>query len=108
MERFFREAFAQNRPCNEIVHDLVGAEGRSDENGAVNYLLAQMVNNDEAVQATAKTTPRNRHTSRHRSGSARLVNQRCNSNGGTSNTSATGPFVRIPRPQAAAARSHQP
>jgi hypothetical protein len=56
MERFFREAFAQNRPWNEIVHDLVAAEGRSDENGAVNYLLAQMVNNDEAVQATAKTT----------------------------------------------------
>jgi hypothetical protein len=56
MERFFREAFAQNRPWNEIVHDLVAAEGRSNENGAVNYLLAQMVNNDEAVQATAKTT----------------------------------------------------
>jgi hypothetical protein len=56
MERFFREAFAQNRPWNEIVRDLVAAEGRSDENGAVNYLLAQMVNNDEAVQSTAKTT----------------------------------------------------
>ena len=56
MERFFREAFAQNRPWKEIVHDLVAAEGRSDENGAVNYLLAQMTNNDEAVQATAKTT----------------------------------------------------
>lgn len=56
MERFFREAFAQNRPWNEVVRDLVAAEGRSDENGAVNYLLAQMTNNDEAVQATAKTT----------------------------------------------------
>ena len=56
MERFFREAFAQNRPWNEVVRDLVAAEGRSDENGAVNYLLAQMTTNDEAVQATAKTT----------------------------------------------------
>jgi hypothetical protein len=56
MERFFREAFAQSRPWNEVVHDLVGAEGRSDENGAVNYLLAQMATNDEGVQATAKTT----------------------------------------------------
>jgi hypothetical protein len=56
MERFFREAFAQNRPWNEVVRDLVAAEGRSDANGAVNYLLAQMTNNDEAVQATAKTT----------------------------------------------------
>ena len=56
MEQFFREAFAQNRPWNEVVRDLVAAEGRSDENGAVNYLLAQMALNDEAVQATAKTT----------------------------------------------------
>lgn len=56
MERFFREAFAQSRPWNEVVHDLVAAEGRSDENGAVNYLLAQMAINDEGVQATAKTT----------------------------------------------------
>jgi hypothetical protein len=56
MERFFREAFAQNRPWNEVVRDLVAAEGSSNDNGAVNYLLAQMTNNDEAVQATAKTT----------------------------------------------------
>jgi hypothetical protein len=56
MQKFFREAFAQNRPWNEIVYDLVSADGRSDENGAVNYLLAQMTTNDEMVQATAKTT----------------------------------------------------
>jgi hypothetical protein len=56
IQKFFREAFAQNRPWNEIVYDLVSAEGRSDENGAVNYLLAQMTTNDEEVQATAKTT----------------------------------------------------
>ncbi len=56
IQKFFREAFAQNRPWNEIVYDLVSAEGRSDENGAVNYLLAQMTTNDELVQATAKTT----------------------------------------------------
>ena len=56
MQAFFRESFAQNRPWNEIVFDLVSAEGRSTENGAVNYLLAQMTTNDEAVQATAKTT----------------------------------------------------
>jgi Protein of unknown function (DUF1549)/Protein of unknown function (DUF1553) len=56
IQKFFRESFAQNRPWNEIVYDLVSAEGRSDENGAVNYLLAQMTTNDELVQATAKTT----------------------------------------------------
>jgi hypothetical protein len=56
IQKFFREAFAQNRPWNEIVYDLVAAEGRNDENGAVNYLLAQMATRDEMVLATAKTT----------------------------------------------------
>lgn len=56
MERFFREAFAKNRPWDEVVKDLVTAEGHFIRNGAVNYLLAQMTMNDEGVQATAKTT----------------------------------------------------
>ncbi len=56
MQKFLREAFAKNRPWNEVVQDLVTAEGHFEENGAVNYLLAQMQNNDEAVQVTAATT----------------------------------------------------
>ncbi|MCH7688839.1 MAG: DUF1549 domain-containing protein, partial [Planctomycetes bacterium] len=56
MQKFFREAFAKNRPWNDVVYDLVTAEGHFEENGAVNYLLAQMTMRDEAVQATAKTT----------------------------------------------------
>ncbi|WP_417385259.1 DUF1549 domain-containing protein [Gimesia sp.] len=56
MQKFLREAFAKNRPWDEIVQDLVTAEGHFEENGAVNYLLAQMQNNDEAVQVTASTT----------------------------------------------------
>ncbi|MFQ5732985.1 MAG: DUF1549 and DUF1553 domain-containing protein [Planctomycetaceae bacterium] len=56
MRKFFREAFARNRPWNEIVFDLVSAEGRFERNGAVNYLLAQMTMRDNGVQATAKTT----------------------------------------------------
>jgi len=56
MQKFFREAFARNRPWNDIVYDLVTAEGRFDRNGAVNYLLAQMTMRDMGVQATAKTT----------------------------------------------------
>ena len=56
MQKFFREAFTKNRPWNEIVVDIVGAEGHFEENGAVNYLLAQMQMPDEGVQATAKTT----------------------------------------------------
>lgn len=56
MQKFLRGAFAQNRPWNEIVFDVVSAEGHFEKNGEVNYLLAQMTDNDDAVQATAKTT----------------------------------------------------
>lgn len=56
MQKFFREAFTKNRPWNEIVVDIVSAEGHFEENGAVNYLLAQMQMPDDGVQATAKTT----------------------------------------------------
>ena len=56
MEKFFREAFAKNRPWDDIVVDLVTGEGHFEENGAVNYILAQMQMNDDAVQLTAKTT----------------------------------------------------
>ena len=56
MQRFFREAFAKNRPWNEVVGDLISAQGHFEENGAVNFLLSQMTMRDEGVQATAKTT----------------------------------------------------
>ncbi len=56
MESFYRQAFAENRPWNEVVRDIISAEGHFEENGAVNFLLAQMTAQDEAVQATAKTT----------------------------------------------------
>ena len=56
MEKFFREAFARSRPWNDVVVDIVTGEGHFEENGQVNYLLAQMANNDDAVQVTAKTT----------------------------------------------------
>ncbi len=56
MEKFLREAFTRNRPWNEVVIDIVSAEGNFEENGAVNYILAQMVMPDDGVQATAKTT----------------------------------------------------
>ena len=55
MEKFFREAFARNRPWNEIVVDIVTASGHYEENGAVNYTLAQLQNADEGVQLTAMT-----------------------------------------------------
>jgi hypothetical protein len=61
MQKFYREAFARNRPWNEVVFDLISAEGRFDENGATNFLLAQIqggrnTDDEYAVTATAKTT----------------------------------------------------
>jgi len=51
LQKFLREGFAKNRPWSEMVYDLLAAEGRHDENGAVNFLLAHL--NDGAVPATA-------------------------------------------------------
>ncbi len=56
MEKFLREAFAKDRPWDDVVYDILTAEGHFEENGAVNYLLSQMTMRDEGVQATAKTT----------------------------------------------------
>jgi hypothetical protein len=56
MEKFLREVFTRNRPWNEVVVDIVSAEGHFEENGAVNFLLAQMQMPDDGVLATAKTT----------------------------------------------------
>jgi hypothetical protein len=59
LEKFLRESLAKNRPWNDIVYDLIAAEGRFDENGATNYLLAQLQLNPNSeeyvVEATAKT-----------------------------------------------------
>ena len=46
-------AFAANRPWNQIVYDLVSAEGSSSENGATNFLIAHL--NNDALPATAVT-----------------------------------------------------
>ena len=53
--KVFREAFARNRPWDEVVVDIVTGEGHFEENGQVNFLLAQMADNDDGVQLTAKT-----------------------------------------------------
>lgn len=55
MQKFFREAFGRNRPWKDIVADLVTADGHYEQNGAVNYILAQMQDRDDGVQLTAKT-----------------------------------------------------
>ncbi|MCA9055475.1 MAG: DUF1549 domain-containing protein, partial [Planctomycetaceae bacterium] len=53
LEKFLREQFHRNRPWSETVTKLISAEGREDENGAANFLLAHL--NNEAVPATAVT-----------------------------------------------------
>lgn len=50
---FLQRQFASNRPWMETVGDLIAAEGRSDQNGATNFLLAHL--NDKATPATAVT-----------------------------------------------------
>jgi hypothetical protein len=55
MSKFFREAFGRNRPWKDVVAEIVTAEGHYEQNGATNYILAQMQDNDDGVQLTAKT-----------------------------------------------------
>ncbi len=60
MEKFLRESFARNKPWNEIVFELLTAEGHFEENGAVNFILGQLNGNpnreDYTVELTAKAT----------------------------------------------------
>ncbi|MEK6259947.1 MAG: DUF1549 domain-containing protein [Planctomycetota bacterium] len=53
LRKFLRMSFAANRPWNQIVYDLVAAEGSSSENGATNFLIAHL--NNDALPATAVT-----------------------------------------------------
>ena len=50
---YLRRSFYLNRPWTQMVSDLVAADGRSDENGAANFLLAHL--NDKGIAATAIT-----------------------------------------------------
>ncbi|WP_397568389.1 DUF1549 domain-containing protein [Schlesneria sp. T3-172] len=49
--KFLRMSFAENRPWNQIVADLISAEGNNSENGATNFLIAHL--NNAATPATA-------------------------------------------------------
>ena len=51
LQKFLREAFGKNRGWNEVVSDLLTAEGSNEQNGAANFLLAHL--NEGAVPATA-------------------------------------------------------
>src|SRR5579872_486683 len=51
LQKFLRESFGKNRGWNEIVTDLLTAEGNNEKNGAANFLLSHL--NEGAVPATA-------------------------------------------------------
>lgn len=53
LQKFLRMSFAANRPWNQIVYDLVAAEGSNHDNGAANFLIAHL--NNDALPATAVT-----------------------------------------------------
>jgi Protein of unknown function (DUF1549)/Protein of unknown function (DUF1553) len=53
LEKFLRDHFAASTPWNEIVYELVSAEGNSEQNPATNFLLAHL--NNDALPATALT-----------------------------------------------------
>jgi len=58
LEKFLRESLAKNRPWNDIAYDLISAEGRFDENGATNYLLAQLQLNPNSEEYVVEATAR--------------------------------------------------
>lgn len=53
LQKFLRMSFASNRPWNQVVYDLVAAEGNNVDNGATNFLIAHL--NNDALPATAVT-----------------------------------------------------
>lgn len=60
MQKYLRDTFARNKPYDQMVTDLITAEGTTtpgadDFNGAVNFLIDK-VNDENAAQATAATS----------------------------------------------------
>lgn len=51
--RFLYDRFSSNHSWMDTAGELIAAEGRSDQNGATNFLLAHL--NDQATPATAVT-----------------------------------------------------
>lgn len=54
LQEYLYSAFNTNEPWITMVGELISAEGRSDENGATNFLLAHLDN--QATPATAVTS----------------------------------------------------
>jgi len=60
MQKYLRDSFARNKSYDQFVHELISATGttapgREDFNGATNFLIDK-VNEENGSQATAQTT----------------------------------------------------
>jgi len=60
MQKFLRDSFARNKPYDQFAHQLISATGTTapgdeDFNGATNFLIDK-VNQDDASLATSETT----------------------------------------------------
>ena len=55
LNSWLAKEFNRDRPWNEMAHELVAANGRWDENGAVNFVLAN-VDRDNTIRATSYVT----------------------------------------------------
>jgi hypothetical protein len=53
LNAWLRSSFSENKPYDRMVYELVASDGHYEQNGAVNFLLANL--NDDKTPATAKT-----------------------------------------------------
>ena len=53
LNAWLRRSFSENKPYDQFVFELIASDGHYEENGAVNFLLANL--NDGKTPATAKT-----------------------------------------------------
>lgn len=56
LRSWLEKEFNRNTPWNEVVAELISASGRWDENGAVNFLIANIMNGNNTVNATSYMT----------------------------------------------------
>lgn len=54
LKDWLEDAFAANRPWNEIVRDLVGAEGKRSESGPANFILRWAATPEDLAGATSR------------------------------------------------------
>src|SRR5262249_59435081 len=54
LAQWLEDAFAKNRPWNDVVYDLVSASGLRSENGAVNFVLRWSATPEDMAGAASR------------------------------------------------------